>query len=214
MRYYIIAGEASGDLHAAHLMHAIRLQDHAADFRFVGGDMMAAAASMNAGTAMPAGMDPESMDTVAMLSRLTDLKYILTLIIGFIVYFIGGYLFYASMFAAVGSAVDNEKDTQNLQLPITIPLLVSFFVLINAMQDPNGPLAFWFSLIPLTSPIIMMARLPYGVPGWEIILSVALLYLSFVGMVWLAGKIYRVGIFMYGKKPTFKELFKWMKYKY
>lgn len=178
------------------------------------GDMMAAAASMNAGTAMPAGMDPESMDTVAMLSRLTDLKYILTLIIGFIVYFIGGYLFYASMFAAVGSAVDNEKDTQNLQLPITIPLLVSFFVLINAMQDPNGPLAFWFSLIPLTSPIIMMARLPYGVPGWEIILSVALLYLSFVGMVWLAGKIYRVGIFMYGKKPTFKELFKWMKYKY
>ena len=82
------------------------------------------------------------------------------------------------------------------------------------MQDPNGPLAFWFSLIPLTSPIIMMARLPYGVPGWEIVLSVALLYLSFVGMVWLAGKIYRVGIFMYGKKPTFKELFKWMKYKY
>ena len=136
------------------------------------------------------------------------------ILIGFIVYFIGGYLFYASMFAAVGSAVDNEKDTQNLQLPITIPLLVSFFVLINAMQDPNGPLAFWFSLIPLTSPIIMMARLPYGVPGWEIVLSVALLYLSFVGMVWLAGKIYRVGIFMYGKKPTFKELFKWMKYKY
>ena len=114
----------------------------------------------------------------------------------------------------VGSAVDNEKDTQNLQLPITIPLLLAFFVMFNAMKDPNGPLAFWFSLIPFTSPVIMMARLPYGVPGWEVIVSVVLLYLTFIGMVWLAGKIYRVGIFMYGKKPTFKELFKWMKYKY
>lgn len=180
----------------------------------VAGDMMEAAAAMNSGAGMPTGIDPDNIDTVAMLSKLTDLKYIMTLLGGFIVYFVGGYLFYASMFAAVGSAVDNEKDTQNLQLPITIPLILAFIVMFNALRDPTGPIAFWFSIIPFTSPIIMMARLPYGVPGWEVALSVVLLYASFVGMVWLAGKIYRVGIFMYGKKPTFSELFKWIKYKY
>ena len=149
-----------------------------------------------------------------MLSRLTDVRYILTLVIGFVVYFIGGYLLYAAMFAAVGSAVDNEKDTQNLQLPITIPLILAFVVMVNAMQDPHSHIAFWFSMIPFTSPIIMMARLPYGVPMWEVLLSAGLLYATFVGMVWLAGKIYRVGIFMYGKKPSFRELFKWVRYKY
>ena len=181
---------------------------------YFAGDLMQAAGAMNAGAAMPMDMDPDTMDQAVMLSRLTDVRYMLTLVGGFTVYFIGGYLLYAAMFAAVGSAVDNEKDTQNLQLPITIPLLLAFFVMFNAMKDPNGPLAFWFSLIPFTSPVIMMARLPYGVPWWEVGVSVALLYLTFIGMVWLAGKIYRVGIFMYGKKPSFSELFKWMKYKY
>ncbi len=181
---------------------------------FFAGDAMTAAAAMNAGEAMPVEFNNMDMDGVAMLSRLTDVRYILTLVIGFVVYFIGGYLLYAAMFAAVGSAVDNEKDTQNLQLPITIPLILAFVVMVNAMQDPHSHIAFWFSMIPFTSPIIMMARLPYGVPMWEVLLSAGLLYATFVGMVWLAGKIYRVGIFMYGKKPSFRELFKWVRYKY
>ncbi len=181
---------------------------------FFAGDAMTAAAAMNAGEAMPVEFNNMDMDGVAMLSRLTDVRYILTLVIGFVVYFIGGYLLYAAMFAAVGSAVDNEKDTQNLQLPITIPLILAFVVMVNAMQDPHSHIAFWFSMIPFTSPIIMMARLPYGVPMWEVLLTAGLLYATFVGMVWLAGKIYRVGIFMYGKKPSFRELFKWVRYKY
>ena len=181
---------------------------------FFAGDAMTAAAAMNAGEAMPVELNNMDMDGVAMLSRLTDVRYILTLVIGFVVYFIGGYLLYAAMFAAVGSAVDNEKDTQNLQLPITIPLILAFVVMVNAMQDPHSHIAFWFSMIPFTSPIIMMARLPYGVPMWEVLLSAGMLYATFVGMVWLAGKIYRVGIFMYGKKPSFRELFKWVRYKY
>ena len=137
---------------------------------------------MNAGTAgMPAAMGDIGTDEMAILSRLTDMRYILTTVIGFIVYFIGGYLLYAAMFAAVGSAVDNEKDTQNLQLPITVPLILAIVVMVSAMQDPNSQIAFWFSMIPFTSPVIMMARLPYGVPMWELLVSVGLLYLTFVG---------------------------------
>ena len=186
-----------------------------AAINYFAGDAMAAAAAMNAGTAgMPAAMGDIGADEMAILSRLTDMRYILTTVIGFIVYFIGGYLLYAAMFAAVGSAVDNEKDTQNLQLPITVPLILAIVVMVSAMQDPNSQIAFWFSMIPFTSPVIMMARLPYGVPMWELLVSVGLLYLTFVGTVWLAGKIYRVGIFMYGKKPSFRELFKWVRYKY
>lgn len=185
-----------------------------AAMNYFAGDALEAAAAMNAGGVMPAGMGEMNMDEVAILSRLTDIRYILTMTIGFLVYFIGGYLLYAAMFAAVGSAVDNEKDTQNLQLPITIPLILAIIVMISAMQDPNSPMAFWFSMIPFTSPIIMMARLPYGVPTWELLVSIGLLYLTFIAIVWLAGKIYRVGIFMYGKKPSFRELFKWVKYKY
>ena len=119
---------------------------------FFAGDAMTAAAAMNAGEAMPVEFNNMDMDGVAMLSRLTDVRYILTLVIGFVVYFIGGYLLYAAMFAAVGSAVDNEKDTQNLQLPITIPLILAFVVMVNAMQDPHSHIAFWFSMIPFTSP--------------------------------------------------------------
>ena len=126
----------------------------------------------------------------------------------------GGYLLYSAMFAAVGSAVDSVQDAQQLQTPITIPIILAFLVMVSVMKDPNSPLAFWFSLIPFTSPVVMMARIPYGIPTWEVVLSLVLLYASFVAMVWLAGKIYRVGIFMYGKKPTFRELLKWMKYKY
>jgi ABC-2 type transport system permease protein len=174
------------------------------------GDMVESAAAMQAG--MPGGVDMAGSDNMlqALTSKFVDFK----LLGGFVLYFIGGYLLYAAMFAAVGSAVDNEKDTQNLQLPITLPLILGFFVTINVMNDPHTSLAFWFSIIPFTSPIVMMARLAYGgVPMWELALSIALLYATFVGMAWFAGKIYRVGIFMYGKKPTFKELYKWAKYK-
>ena len=160
--------------------------------------------------AAPIDLDSEM---VSIIATLTDPAYLLRILGGFLIYFIGGYLLYAAMFAAVGSAVDNEKDTNNLQLPITLPLMVALFVMLNAMQDPHGPLAFWCSMIPFTSPIVMMVRLPYGVPGWELALSISLLVVTFVGMVYLAGRIYRVGVLMYGKKPSFKELAKWIRYR-
>ena len=181
-------------------------------------EMMAAAgsaASMDPVAMAGAAQMPEVDDElVSIVATITNPAYLLRILGGFLIYFIGGYLLYAAMFAAVGSAVDNEKDTNNLQLPITVPLIVALFVMMSAMQEPHGQLAFWFSMIPFTSPIVMMVRLPYGVPGWELALSVCLLVVTFVAIVFLAGKIYRVGVFMYGKKPTFKELFKWMRYKY
>jgi ABC-2 type transport system permease protein len=137
-----------------------------------------------------------------------------TLIIGaFIFYFLGGYLLYSSLFAAIGSAVDNETDTQQFMFPITIPIIIGIIVMTNAIQAPHAPLAFWFSMIPLTSPIVMMARLPFGVDGWELVLSGGLLIITFIGSIWLAGKIYRTGILMYGKKVNYAELWKWIKYK-
>ena len=133
-------------------------------------------------------MNPEMLQVMA---AVTDFGYILRIFAYLLLFVFGGYLFYSAMFAAVGSAVDSIQDAQQLQTPI-----------------------FWFSMIPFTSPVVMMARIPYGIPLWEVILSLAILYASFTAMVWLAAKIYRVGIFMYGKKPTFKELYKWIRYKY
>lgn len=181
----------------------------------LGGEELMAAAQ--AGAAMDPAMAAASdisldKDAIALINTVSDPGYLLRIFGGFLIYFVGGYLLYAAMFAAVGSAVDNEKDTNNLQLPITIPLILAIFVMMNAMQEPNGPLAVWFSMIPFTSPVVMMVRLPYGLPDgfWW---SVVLLYATFLGMVWLAGKIYRVGVFMYGKKPTLGELLKWVRYK-
>lgn len=139
--------------------------------------------------------------------------YLLKMAGAFLVFFTGGYLLYASMFAAVGSAVENAQDTQQLQLPITIPLILAIVVMMNVMRDPTSTLAFWFSIIPFTSPIIMIARMPYGVPMWEIALSAVLLYATFLLIVSLAAKIYRTGIFMYGKKPTLGEMLRWIRYK-
>lgn len=136
------------------------------------------------------------------------------LIIGsFIFYFIGGYLLYSSLFAAIGSAVDSETDTQQFMLPVTIPIILSFVVAQSVMQNPDGPMAFWFSIIPFTSPVVMMVRIPFVNPGWELALSMFLLVLGFIFTTWLAGRIYRTGILMYGKKVTFKELGKWLFYK-
>ncbi len=136
------------------------------------------------------------------------------LIIGmFIFYFIGGFMLYASLFAMVGSAVDNETDTQQFMLPITVPLIIGIFIMINAIENPAGPLAFWFSMIPLTSPIVMMVRIPFNPPAWEIMTSAVILVLTFLGTTWMAGKIYRTGILMYGKKASYGELLKWLTYK-
>ena len=131
--------------------------------------------------------------------------------ISFLLFFIFGYLLYASLFAAIGSAVENEADTQQLQIPVTIPLLVGFFVAFYAFRSPESQLVWWFSMIPFTSPIVMLARLPFGVPTWELALSIGLLILTFVACAWASAKIYKVGILMYGKKSTFKDLWKWLK---
>lgn len=134
---------------------------------------------------------------------------------GFLFFFLGGYLLYSSLFAAIGSAVDDQTDAQQFMFPVTIPLILSYIVSINVIinGDPNGPLAFWLSMIPLTSPIAMVMRLPFGVPTWQLLLSGVLLIAGFVGTTWVAARIYRVGILMYGKKVTYKELSKWMFYK-
>ncbi len=139
-----------------------------------------------------------------------DMKAI---VLCFLFYFLGGYLMYSALFAAVGAAVDNEADTQQFMMPITIPLILSFVVAQTIIQNPESQMAFWFSIIPLTSPIVMMVRLPFGVPGWELALSMALLDVGFIFTTWLAGRIYRTGILMYGKKVTWKELGKWLFYK-
>jgi len=136
-----------------------------------------------------------------------------TIILCFILYFIGGYLLYSSLFGAVGSAVDSETDTQQFMLPITIPIIASFAIAQIVIRDPYSPLAVWASMIPFTSPIIMMVRIPFGVPAWQIVLSVTLLIGGFIFTTWLASRIYRVGILMYGKKISWKELGKWLFYK-
>ncbi len=136
-----------------------------------------------------------------------------TIVTCFLFYFLAGYFLYSAFFAAVGSAVDSEADTQQFMLPITIPMIFALIIAPYAIQDPDSSLVFWFSLIPLTSPIIMMLRLPFGVPGWELALSMSLLVLSFIFTTWLAAKIYRTGILMYGKKVTWRELGKWLFYK-
>ncbi|HEX8515410.1 MAG TPA: ABC transporter permease [Bacteroidia bacterium] len=131
----------------------------------------------------------------------------------FLIYFLSGYLLYSALFAAIGSAVDSEAETNQFMLPITIPLVFSFAIAQIVTQDPNGSIAFWFSMIPLTSPVVMMVRLPFGVPMWEIMLSMGLLILGFIFTTWLAARIYRTGILMYGKKVSWKELGKWLFYK-
>jgi len=135
------------------------------------------------------------------------------IIFSFIFYFITGYLLYASLFAAIGSAVDNETETQQFMLPVTIPIILGLIVAMGTMQNPESSLSFWFSIIPLTSPIVMMARIPFDVPAWEIALSMGLMLLTIVGVVWMAAKIYRTGILMYGKKTSYKEIWKWLTYK-
>ena len=139
---------------------------------------------------------------------------LVTIFLLFIFYFLGGFFLYSSLFAAVGAAVDSETDTQQFMLPIMLPLILGVYIgFATVINDPHGPISTIFSMIPFTSPIVMLMRVPFGVPWYEIAISMALLLCTFVFMVWMAAKIYRVGILMYGKKPTYKDLWKWLKYK-
>lgn len=137
---------------------------------------------------------------------------ILTMFFSFIIYFLGGYLIYSSIYAAIGAAVDSETDTQQFMMPVLMPLVIAIYVGFSVIENPHGPIALGFSLFPLTSPIVMLMRIPFGVPWWQIVVSMLLLIITFIAIVWFAAKIYRVGILMYGKKPTYKELYKWLKY--
>ena len=167
-------------------------------------DSLTAAADTTAvASAEPTGMQ-------AILGTLSNIN-VPQLIICFLLFFIFGYLLYASIFAAIGSAVENEADTQQLQLPVTVPLLIGFFIAIYAFKAPGSSLVFWGSMIPFTSPIVMLARLPFGVATWEIVVSLVLLVATFVACAWMSAKIYKVGILMFGKKSTWKDLWKWLK---
>lgn len=154
-------------------------------------------------------MDPSKVEGIFNMIGSANIPYI---IVCFFFFFIGGYLLYAAMFAAIGAAVDNETESQQFMLPVTIPLILAIIIMMSTFQDPNSSLSFWFSMIPFTSPIIMMARIPFDVPGWQVALSGAILIATFIGMTWTSGKIYRVGILMYGKKTSWKEIWKWMRY--
>lgn len=146
------------------------------------------------------------------VNEITQLPLI-TLVICFLVYFVGGYFLYSSIYAAIGAAVDNETDSQQFLLPIILPLMLAVYVgFFSVLNDPHGTVATTFSMIPLTSPIVMLMRIPFGVPWWEILISLAILFGTFFLVVWFAAKIYRIGILMYGKKPTWKEMYKWLKY--
>ena len=138
---------------------------------------------------------------------------LLNLVIMFVLFFIGGYLLYASLYAAIGAAVDSETDTQQFLLPILMPLILAVYVgFFTVFDNPHGTVSQVFSFIPFTSPVVMLMRIPFGVPLWQQILSVVILFATFIGTVWFAAKIYRVGILMYGKKASYKELIKWLKY--
>jgi ABC-2 type transport system permease protein len=147
-----------------------------------------------------------------LFAELLNLPLISTFVY-FILYFLLGYLLYSSLYAAIGAAVDNETDTQQFMLPVLLPLILGVYVgFATVINDPHGTIATVFSLIPFTSPIVMLMRVPFGVPWWQILISLTLLLITFIGVVWLAAKIYRVGILMYGKKTSYKELMKWIRY--
>lgn len=152
------------------------------------------------------------IDMLHTISVLSDVGYIFSMFVYLMLFLIGGFLFYSSIFAAIGSAVDNIQDAGQFQGIIMFPIIIGFVLSMSIVNDPNSTLATIMSIIPLTSPMVMMSRIPFGIASWEIILSLILLYASFIGMVWVAAKIYRVGIFMYGKKPSYKELLRWIKY--
>ncbi len=193
---------------------------------FTGLDALVGDPAQTAELAQMSGMNPAMMESVmagafagedggemaVIFNTLKNVNYV-ELISAFVLYFLLGYLLYASLFAAIGSAVENEGDSTQLQMPVTIPVLLAFFVAFYAFKAPHSQLAFWGSIIPFTSPIVMLARLPFGVPAWELVLSIVLLLLTFVAFAYISAKIYKIGILMSGKKTTFRDLWKWLKQK-
>ena len=177
-----------------------------------GADQMTQMAGVDAEAMVAAAAAPSGplADIMGALSQI-NFPYIIGC---FLIYFVLGYLLYAAMFAAVGSAVENEADTQQLTLPISLPLIIGLFIMLHTFEHPESSLSFWASMIPFTSPMVMLARIPFegAVPTWELLLSIGLLFVTFLAIVYLSGKIYRVGILMYGKKATWKDLWKWIKY--
>lgn len=161
-------------------------------------------------TAMQPEVDENMPEIKEVMQNIRAINWVLV-ISTFIFYFLGGYLLYGSLFAAIGSAVDNETDTQQFMMPVTIPLIIALYVMFNTFQNPESSLTWWFSVIPFTSPVVMMARIPFGVDYWDLIISMVALVAAIVVCTWFAGKIYRVGILMYGKKPTYKELVRWIR---
>jgi ABC-2 type transport system permease protein len=174
-------------------------------------NMMTADKGSTAGAGQSAEVSPQLAEFSKMFDSAMNQPWGL-IIISFIFYFATGYLLYASVFAAIGSAVDNETETQQFMLPVTIPIILGLMVAMGTMQNPESPLSFWCSMIPLTSPIVMMARIPFGVPYWQIAVSMALMLITFAFFVWMAAKVYRTGILMYGKKTSWKEMWKWLRY--
>lgn len=175
-------------------------------------DIMAQATALNAGTLDSSASNVDA-DLLGVIAAAGNVAYIVKLFALMAAFLLGGFLFYASMFAAIGSAVDNIQDASQLQTAAIMPIIIALVISMSVATDPNSPLAFWTSLVPFTSPMIMMMRIPFGIATWEIALSLGILYISIIGMIWIAAKIYRVGIFMYGKKPSLKELIRWINYK-
>lgn len=186
-------------------------------FSFNGGVDPAQMSDMAAMTTTMNGVDATQlagdMGAMAEVQQMLGSINITQLLVSFVFFFIGGYILYASLFAAIGSAVDNESDTQQFMVPITFIIIFALYAGIFSAENPDGPLAMWCSMIPFTSPIVMMVRIPFGVSTWELALSMVILYGSAIGLAWVAGRIYRVGILMYGKKPSYKEMIKWIRYK-
>ncbi|HBC78345.1 MAG TPA: ABC transporter permease [Bacteroidales bacterium] len=167
--------------------------------------------SQSAAATQPTTVNPDLAEFTKMFDSAMNQPWGL-IVLSFIFYFITGYLLYASVFAAIGSAVDNETETQQFMLPVTIPIILALMVAMGTMQNPESSLSFWCSMIPLTSPIVMMARIPFGVPMWQLAVSMVIMVFTFLAFVWMAAKIYRTGILMYGKKTSWKEMWKWLKY--
>lgn len=167
-------------------------------------------AELQSGTLDTSTVDPDMLSDMQLFATFTDMGYMAMIFVYLILFLVGGYLLYSALFAAVGASVDNATDAGQLTTPIMLPIIVALMMMFVVMNDPNSPLAFWFSIIPFTSPIVMMARIPAGIPAWEPILSLVVLYLTIVATIWVAAKIYRVGVLMHGKKPSLKELCRWV----
>lgn len=172
---------------------------------------MAGNQANSAGVTQVATMSPQAAEFSKFFDSAMNQPWGL-IVFCFVFYFVTGYLLYASVFAAIGSAVDNDTETQQFMLPVTIPIILGLMVAMGTMQNPESPLSFWCSLIPLTAPIVMMARIPFGVPYWQIAVSMVLMLVTFSAFVWMAAKVYRTGILMYGKKTSWKEMWKWLRY--